>query len=94
MSKAVKERLEREKKKKEEEAELQRIEREKKKQEHEEKLRKERERQQEKLRRLNTNESIGIECKSLAAQQYIPLTQYSILIIFFTLIHTKLFIIL
>ncbi|VDI47260.1 Hypothetical predicted protein [Mytilus galloprovincialis] len=60
MSKAVKERLEREKKKKEEEAELQRIEREKKKQEHEEKLRKERERQQEKLRRLNTNESIAI----------------------------------
>lgn len=63
MSKAMKERLERAQKKKEEEAEQQRIEREKKKQEHDEKLRKERERQQEKLRRLNTNESIGIECK-------------------------------
>ncbi|XP_071163839.1 TOG array regulator of axonemal microtubules protein 1-like isoform X40 [Mytilus edulis] len=75
MSKAVKERLEREKKKKEEEAELQRIEREKKKQEHEEKLRKERERQQEKLRRLNTNESIGIESISIPNQPPGPPTQ-------------------
>lgn len=60
MSKAVKDRLARAQKLKEEELEQQRIERERKKQEHDEKLRKERERQQEKLKRLNTSESIPV----------------------------------
>ena len=60
MSKAVKDRLARAQKIKEEELEQQRIERERKKQEHDEKLRKERERQQEKLKRLNTSESIPV----------------------------------
>jgi hypothetical protein len=60
MSRAMKDRLAKAQKIKEEELEQQRIERERKKQEHDEKLRKEREPQQEKLKRLNTSESIPV----------------------------------